>query len=187
MRVFVLYSTTEGHTRKLAQFAAARLAGLGHEALLRDTAEFVEPGIGRYDAALLMASVHKGHYQQSFIASARENRAALNAMPTAFVSVSLSAAGDDPADLAGLRGCVEHLQHDAQWQPGMVYHAAGAMPFTRYGFFTKRAIRSIARKRGKIVDTSEDYDLTDYADFTRFIDGFTASALAASQRPAIAS
>ena len=82
---------------------------------------------------------------------AHKNYDALNAISTAFVSVSLSAAGSNPSDLAGLRGCVDRLERDTLWRPVAVNHAAGAMPLSAYGFFMKLAIQFIARKRGQIV------------------------------------
>jgi menaquinone-dependent protoporphyrinogen oxidase len=177
MRVFILFSTTEGHARKLAQLAAARLTKLGHEVCVCDAAKFDQPDLAGFDAALLIASVHVAHYRRSFVAFARQHHDALNAIPTAFVSVSFSAAGDNPSDLAGLRACVERLKRDTAWHPGAIHHAAGAMLFSAYGFFTKLAIKSIARKRGKVVNTSEDYDLTNYAALGTFIDAFAAGAV----------
>jgi menaquinone-dependent protoporphyrinogen oxidase len=183
MRVFILFSTTEGHTRKLAQFAAARLTKRGHEVRVRDAAKSNLPDLAGFDVALLLASVHVGHYQHSFIEFVRDNHDVLNAMPSAFVSVSLSAAGDNPSDLAGLRDCVERLERDTLWHPGAVHHAAGAMLFSAYGFFTKLAIRLIARRRGTIVKTSEDYDLTDYTAFETFIDRFVAREISSTRKP----
>ena len=39
-----------------------------------------------------------------------------------------------------LRDCVEGLERDTLWRPGVVHHAAEAMPFSAYGFFTKSAL-----------------------------------------------
>ncbi len=130
MLILVLFSTTEGHTRKLAQFAAARLSGRGHEVLLHDAADPDLPDPAAFDAAFLLASVHLGRYRYSFVEFARESHNALNVIPTAFVSVSLSAAGDNLSDLNGIRTC-DRLEHDTRRRPGAVYHAAGAMRFQR--------------------------------------------------------
>jgi menaquinone-dependent protoporphyrinogen oxidase len=184
MAVLILFSTAEGHTRKLAQFAAARLAKSGHEVRLHDAARPDLPDPAKFGAALLLASVHLGRYQPSFLEFVRKNHDALNVMPNAFVSVSLSAAGNDPSDLAGLRACVERQERETLWHPEAVYHSAGAMRFSAYGFLTRLAIKYIARRRGKIVSTSEDYDLTDYAAFGAFLDRFAARAL--SPAPAAA-
>jgi menaquinone-dependent protoporphyrinogen oxidase len=180
--ILVAFSTTEGHTRKLAQSVAARLQGLGHEVQLNDAAHLDLHDAFRFDAALLLASVHLSRYQRSFIEFVRNNHDALNLIPSAFISVSLSAAGDNPSDLAGLRACVDRLERETLWHPRTVHHAGGAMRFSAYGFFTKLAIRYIARQRGKSVKTSEDYDLTDYAALETFIDRFAARALASTQK-----
>jgi menaquinone-dependent protoporphyrinogen oxidase len=186
VRVLIVFATTEGHTRKLAEFAAARLRRSGHQVRVCDAAQSEPPDPAAFAAALLMASVHLGGYQGQLRDFVRHNHAVLNAMPSAFVSASLSAAGDNPSDRAGLRDCVERLKRDTSWYPGAVYHAAGAMPFSAYGLLKKLAIKLIARRRGKIVKISEDYDLTDYAAFGDFIDSFAASAISSARRPAAA-
>src|ERR1700730_12487963 len=60
-------------------------------------------------------------------------------IPSAFVSVSLSAAGPDPSYLE-LRDCVGGLERDTLWRPGVVHHAPEAMLFSAYSFFTKSAL-----------------------------------------------
>jgi menaquinone-dependent protoporphyrinogen oxidase len=102
---------------------------------------------------------------------------------TAFVPVSLSAAGNEPSDLAGIRACIDRLERDTRWRPGAVHHTSGALQFSAYGPFTKLATQYVAHRRGKCVKTSEDYDLTDYAAFETFIDPFTAGALSSRQQP----
>ena len=68
-----------------------------------------------------------------------EDLSSSRTIPSAFVSVSLSAAGPDPSYLE-LRDCVEGLERDTLWRPGVVHDAAEAMPFSAYGFFTKSAL-----------------------------------------------
>jgi menaquinone-dependent protoporphyrinogen oxidase len=176
MRFLIVFATTEGHTRNLATFASDRLRRVGHQVHICDAAQSDMADFARFEAALLIASVHLGRYQASLTKFARTNHVALNAIPSAFVSVSLSAAGADPS-YPGLRDCVERLERDTFWRPGVVHHAAGAMPFSAYGFFTKFAIKLIARRHGMLVKSSQDYDLTDYAALEAFIDRFLASAI----------
>ena len=57
------------------------------------------------------------------------------------------------------------------------------MLFSAYSLFTKLAIKFIARRRGTIVKTSEDYDLTDYAALEMFIDRFVARAISSTRKP----
>jgi menaquinone-dependent protoporphyrinogen oxidase len=182
MLILVLFSTTEGHTQKLAHFAAARLRGYGYDVQLHDAARSGLPHPAEFDAAVLLASVHLGRYQRSFFEFARKYHDTLNAIPSAFVSVSLSAAGDNPSDLAGIRMCVNRLECNTSWHPVAVHHAGGAILFSSYGLLTKLAMKYIARRRGMSVKTSENYDLTDYTAFGTFIDDFAARAVSATQK-----
>jgi menaquinone-dependent protoporphyrinogen oxidase len=157
------------------------LRGCGHKVQLLEATQLDLPDAASFDAVLLLASVHLGRYQRPFVEFVRKNHDTLNLMPNAFISVSLSAAGDNPSDLAGIRECVDRLERETLWHPAAVHHAGGAMRFSAYGFFTKLAIRYIARRRGKSVKTSEDSDLTDYAVLETFADRFGARALASTQ------
>lgn len=50
-------------------------------------------------------------------------------------------------------------------------------------FFTKLAIKHIARRRGMTVKTSDDCDLTDYAALVTFVDRFVARAIGSKRKP----
>jgi menaquinone-dependent protoporphyrinogen oxidase len=180
MRILIVFATTEGHTRKLAAFAAEHLRQGGHQVRVCDAAQSDRPDLAAFEAALLFASLHLRRYQASLTRFARENHAALNAIASAFVSVSLSAAGDPSHP--GLRDCVERLTQDTLWRPSAVYHAAGAMPFSAYTIFMKLAIWLIARRHGMPVKTSQDYDLTDYATLEAFIGRFVANAPSSTEK-----
>jgi menaquinone-dependent protoporphyrinogen oxidase len=175
MNVLVLYGTTEGQTREIARFAADRLAARGHATTLVDAAE-VEPGFdpGAFDAALVAASLHAGQYQAPVVDFVRRHHAVLRGMPTAFVSVSLSAASDDPDDLAGLARCAAEFEHRTGWTPRAVHHAAGAFRFTRYGFLKRWALKYIAWRKGQPTDAGRDHELTDWRALGAFVDGFAA-------------
>ena len=76
MRVLIVFGTTEGHTRGLAEFMAARLAAGGHEVAVRDAAreDGGPPDPARFDAAIVAASLHAGHYQGEVARFARATR-----------------------------------------------------------------------------------------------------------------
>lgn len=169
----VVYGTTEGQTRKIARFIADRLAVLGHEARLIDAAE-PEPEPGTFGAAVIAASLHAGRYQAPVVDFVRRGHVTLNAMPAAFVSVSLSAASHDADDLDGLARCVADFEQRTQWRPREIYHAAGAFRFTQYDFLKRWALKYIAYRKGQPTDTSKDYELTDWDALGAFVDRFAA-------------
>jgi menaquinone-dependent protoporphyrinogen oxidase len=182
MRILIVYGTTEGHTRELCRFIAHKLSAAGHQIEAHDASE-APPEPSGFDAVILAGSLHLGRYQAALTDYARERHAQLDAMASAFVSVSLSAAGVDPNDWAGLGECLDRFERETLWRPRAVCQAAGAIRYSRYDYFKGLAIRFIAERRGVRTVASRDYDLTDYAALERFALEFARSAEPAGSAP----
>jgi menaquinone-dependent protoporphyrinogen oxidase len=177
MRVLVVYGTTEGQTRKIADFVAQRLARRGHEVVSANAGGVPSlPDPRRFDAILIAASVHLGRYQAAVIRFVREHRAAIAARANAFLSVSLAAAGHEPDDIAGLRKCVTDFTQATGWTPHRMHHVAGAFRYTAYPFLTRCIMQYKAYRKGAPTDTRHDYELTDWDDVARFADTFASTA-----------
>lgn len=174
-KILVLYGTTEGQTRRIARFIVDRLIAAGHEASLVDAAEAAaELNPRTFSAAVIAASLHTGHYQSAVVDFVRRHHDALNPMPTAFVSVSLSAASHDADDLDGLARCVANFERHTGWTPREIHHAAGAFRFTQYDFLKRWALKYIAYRKGQPTNTSRDYELTDWDALGAFVEVFAA-------------
>jgi menaquinone-dependent protoporphyrinogen oxidase len=175
MHILIAYATTDGQTRKIARFAADRLAGQGHavELLNVEDAEGLE--LSRFDGAVLAGSLHVGGYQKAlrtFVTGARDG---LAAMPTLFLSVSLSAAGTDPEDWAGLKTCLADFQDETGWSPSRTEHVAGAFKFSEYDFFRAWAMRRIADAKGETVEAGKDREYTDWPALGLALDAWAAA------------
>jgi menaquinone-dependent protoporphyrinogen oxidase len=169
MRILIVYGSTEGHTRDLSQFVARGLTDVGDEVAVCDAASGIAHLTpGSFDTVFLAASLHVGHYQAALVQFARSNHEFLNRVATAFVSVSLSAAGENPDDWEGLEQCLARFLHETRWMPKSVYQAEGAIRYSQYDFFKRLALKYIASKRGMQTITSRDYDLTDYEALKQF-------------------
>jgi menaquinone-dependent protoporphyrinogen oxidase len=163
MKILIVYATTDGQTRKIARYAADRLAdsGAAVELLAAEDAGGID--LGRFDGAILAGSLHIGGFQKALAAFARENAAALAGLPSLFLPVSLSAAGEDPSDWEGLRACVDRFRSETGWTPGRTEHVAGAFRFAGYDFFRAWAMRWIARQKGEAeAAVGEDKEYTDW-------------------------
>jgi menaquinone-dependent protoporphyrinogen oxidase len=177
MNILLVYGTTEGQTRKIAAFVADRLAADGqrvHSVDASDCAPPLDPGT--FDAVLIAASLHIGHYQSSVIHFVTQHRAALDARPNAFISVSLSAASDESEDVEGLKACVAEFIAQTGWTPRRIHHVAGAFRYTAYDFFKRWAMKYIAYRKGAPANTRRDFELTDWDDLRRFVDAYVESA-----------
>lgn len=178
MRTLIVFATVEGHTAELARVMAEDLHRAGHQVRLCDVEESHLPKPADFDAALIAGPVHRAAYPGELRRYVRRHHKTLNAMPSAFVSVSLWVTSDHPEDLEALNDCLQQFEHRTRWRPSMVHQAAGAIRYEAYGFLTKLAARLLAAGQGPATDTSENYDLTDYAAVEVFLNKFMASASA---------
>jgi menaquinone-dependent protoporphyrinogen oxidase len=118
--------------------------------------------------------VHKGKHQTCVQNFVKQNRAALDRLPTAFFSVSLAAHDRTKAAWKEVAGYIaKFAQQTGGWRPTKVGVFAGALLYTRYGFFTRWIMKKIARDRGSPdLDTSRDYVYTDWEAVRRFGEEF---------------
>jgi menaquinone-dependent protoporphyrinogen oxidase len=172
MAVLVLYATVEGHSRKIAEHAAGQLEGLGHEVVLSDIRE---PGFaipGRFDGVVLCAPIHIGRYPQTVIQFATDWKEALEAVPSALISVSLGIASESEEERAEAQAYPAKLEKKTGFRPGHVHHAAGALKFLEYDFFKRMMMRQIAAKEGGPIDVNRDHEFTDWDALDSFIRDF---------------
>jgi menaquinone-dependent protoporphyrinogen oxidase len=174
MKVLIAYASTEGQTRKIARFCADHLIDTGHSVELAQAGDAKDIALDRFDAVLLAGSVHAGRYQKGLRKLAQRQCDGLAGMKAAFMSVSLAAAGDDPADWDGLRACVDRFAEVTGWTPATVMHVAGAFRFSEYDFFKSWAMRWIAAQKGQSVDPHEDKEYTDWDALKETVDQWLA-------------
>jgi menaquinone-dependent protoporphyrinogen oxidase len=181
--ILVAYGTTEGQTRKVAEFIAERLRIRGHRVDLVDTAtpaaEQVTPS---YQAVVLGGSLHQHKHQSSLLDFAKRNRAWLVAMPSAVFSVSLSAALDDMESRIEVQRLLNDFVDECGLKPLAVRCIAGALKYTQYDYFKRLVMRLISRQAGRPTDTSQDYEYTNWDDVEAFVDEFLAAAKQAAAR-----
>lgn len=183
MKILLVYGTTEGQTQKIAGFVADHLGRMGHQAQLVnaiDATSGVDPR--EFDAVIVAASVHAGHYQSAIVHFVRQNVATIDARANAFLSVSLAAAGNDEDDVRGIARCVADFTQQTGWSPRLIHHVAGAFRYTSYDFFKRWAMKYIAYRKGAPTDTSRDYELTDWDDLARFVESFSGHPRTSSGR-----
>ena len=57
---------------------------------------------------------------------------------------------------------VSELLDDAGFDPKAVGLFAGALQYTKYGWITRRVMKSISAKEGRDTDTTRDFEYTDW-------------------------
>jgi menaquinone-dependent protoporphyrinogen oxidase len=177
LNVLVVYGTTEGQTRKIAERTASRIREGGHQAALHDSAAMAsDADFGLYHAFIVAASVHQQQHQETVTAFAIAHRKLLNARPSALISVSLSAVLEGEQTEA--QKYVDRLISVTDWQPRMTLLLGGALRFTEYDYFQEQIVKFIVLKGGSVASTGRDREFTDWNALAAFVDRFLETAAA---------
>lgn len=161
--LLILYGTTEGQTRKIAEYLSTAFSQKDVDVTLWDATHLPhDHSPKRFDAVMIAASVHQSLYQHAVDHYVLEHAKALNAKPTAFVSVSMNIASDHEEDIAEAKAYPDRFSLNTGWKPGRVHHCGGALRYTKYDFFKRWIMQRIARSKGEPSDTGHDYEFTDW-------------------------
>ena len=174
--LLIVYGTTEGQTRRIAEFVTAAAKARGVEVELVDSAAERAASVQPiYAAAIVCGSLHQHRYQASLLRFVKENRSWLAGIPTAFVSVSLAAAMEDARGRTEMAGAADAFSAESGWTPVVTRHVAGALRYTEYDYFKRLIVRLLASRPGGDPDTSRDHEYTDWDDLTRFVEEFVVA------------
>lgn len=173
-RILIAYDTTEGQTRKIAQHVADAIVRSGREVqvidIRRPPSGFTLDG---FDAIVIGASIHLGKHSRQLSQFVGRHLACLNAVPSAFFSVSLSAAGSEK-ERADASRFVEEFLSQSGWNPVIKTTIAGGLQYREYNFLKRWLMKKIARSGGKDTDTSKNHEYTDWNAVDQLVSGFLA-------------
>lgn len=172
-RFLVLFASHYGQTRSIAERITERLRGFGHEVDLFDARFGGLPAPEDYDVVALGSRVEVGRHASEIRGFIETNRTTLAEMPTAFFSVSMSAAklsaGTDPSGYMGA------MFDDLAWKPTRAVAFAGGLPYRKY-WFMRFVMKRISRSAGNTTDTSRNHEFTDWKRVESFADELAAMA-----------
>jgi menaquinone-dependent protoporphyrinogen oxidase len=175
MNILVVYATIEGHSRKIAEWIADYVRTNGNKGRVIDASALKgSPDVAGHDAVMIIAPVHQRIHPEAVLDFIFAHRDSLNANPTAFISVSLSAAFD--AGQAEARSYLDHLLECTGWKPTAMHLAAGALRYDEYDYFKEQIIRHVVLRGLGAADIKGDHDFTDWKALERFVDDFVRAA-----------
>lgn len=164
----IVHATTHGHTGRVAQRIADVMRAAGADVTAIELPKRGDPPGGPpsptgYDVVVAAGSLHAGKHQRQLVRWIRAHAPSLAAVPSALVSVSLTAAEDSEEARTATRACVDELIDETSWTPDRVLYVAGALQYREYDVATRVLMRLIARRHGQSTDAHEDVEYTDWA------------------------
>jgi menaquinone-dependent protoporphyrinogen oxidase len=176
--ILIVYGTTDGHTRKVAQVIAENLRAQRCSVDVVDAAGMLRRlSPESYDGVIVAASVHIGDYQRTVANWVRTHAQMLNLLPTAFLSVCLAVLEQGTKPRQEVLRIMRRFLERCGWRPTITKMVAGALPYTRYGWLKRLMMKRIVAKAGGDTDTTRDYEYTDWNDLRTFSRDFAELAV----------
>jgi menaquinone-dependent protoporphyrinogen oxidase len=138
------------------------------------------------------ASLHLGKHEPEIVKFVKDNLGELHRIPTLFLSVSLSEVTVEDSNApprkraeaqADVRRTIDAFLAETGWHPSHVAAVAGALMYSRYNFAIRFVMKRIARKAGVPVDTSRDYEFTDWTKLHGLVQEFVQSIPSNEENP----
>jgi menaquinone-dependent protoporphyrinogen oxidase len=128
-----------------------------------------------FDAALIGATIHVGQFQGSIREFVRSHLEQLQRIPSAFLSVSFTAASRKAKDRAQVRQSVTAFQKETGWRPNQVACIAGALRHNRLGNAKHWIMKRITKQTSGDMNTSHDGEYTNWNGVRLFVEDFLSS------------
>ncbi|WP_025733348.1 menaquinone-dependent protoporphyrinogen IX dehydrogenase [Carnimonas nigrificans] len=166
-KALLLYSTTDGHTRRIVEVIAESLAAQGVESDVVDINSGEPPSPERYTAVLIGASIRYGKFKPTVARYASTYAEQLNQKISAFVAVNLTARKEEKRSPT-TNAYTHKFLEATPWQPGHCEVVAGALRYPRYRLFDRLMIQLIMKMTGGETDPSKEIDYTDWERVSAF-------------------
>lgn len=167
--ILIVYGTKEGQTAKIAEHLGKQFLASGYQTNLINAKQIPKQfSFQGYNGVLIGSSIHMGSYSSAVSQFIRYYKDEIEKRPASFFSVSLSDASATPEERAQLDPYVKKFLNKAGWTPEKIGRFAGALAYTKYGWFTRFLMQKIATSKGQVADTSKDLELTDWEQVKNF-------------------
>jgi menaquinone-dependent protoporphyrinogen oxidase len=174
-RILIAFASREGQTDHIAHHIARQIENSKLLTRLVDVRSGeTEAGADDCDAAIVAGSVRRGRYDAALASFVMRHAPALRRVPSAFLSISLSAASFEPTERAAVDEIAQRFLAEVGWMPDEVLHVAGAVHDRGANLVERFVLYTILRQRGVEPRPTGDAELTDWPAIDAFVRRFLA-------------
>lgn len=167
MHILILYATRHGHTKKIAEFLKDLGVSLGHSVKAVNASGFSESPAA-FDRVVIASPIHIEKHHPSIRAYVKKYARELNRVKSAFLSISMTAAGTNQNGLRQIERITASFLSTTGWHPAAVEQVAGAVLYKDYNFLIRFIMKRISKKEGGSTDTSRNHVYTDWTKLQQF-------------------
>ena len=166
-RILIVYSTTDGHTRKICQRLKQVIEAHDHQATLTCLDDEPHADPEPFDKIVIGASIRYGKHQKQVYEYIKRNAKILDSRPNAFFSVNVVARKPEK-NQPGTNPYLKKFLKQISWQPGELAVFAGKIDYQRYRFRDRQIIRFIMWITKGPTDPDTVIEFTDWKQVETF-------------------
>jgi menaquinone-dependent protoporphyrinogen oxidase len=159
--VLIVYSTVDGHTRKICERLAQLIDAGGDRTTLVAIEDAPAVELAAYDKIVVGASIRYGRHRRSVFEFGNANARVLDRKRNAFFSVNV-VARKPQRDQPQTNPYVRKFLRRSRWQPKVLEVFAGRLDYPHYGFVDRLVIRFIMWITRGPTDPSAAVEFTDW-------------------------
>ena len=165
MKSLILYSTTDGHTKKISEFIKLNSKKNNFQILPID--ETYNISLADYDLIVIGASIRYGNHNPKVFKFIKQNIEVLKKAKNAFFSVNV-VARKEGKNTPDTNPYIRKFIKRSNWVPMKLGVFAGKVDYPNYNFINKAIIRFIMFITKGPTDTSQSYEFTNWDDIKSF-------------------
>lgn len=165
--ILILYSTTDGHTKKICQRIQSMVERYDNEVKLVSIDDESLVGLELFDKIVVGASIRYGKHNKKVLDFVMSNEEILEDKASAFFSVNVVArkpGKNQPEN----NPYMQKFLRQVLWQPDEVAVFAGKIDYPKYRFFDRLVIRLIMYITNGPTDPKVAVEFTDWAQVESF-------------------
>jgi menaquinone-dependent protoporphyrinogen oxidase len=140
--ILIIYSSTDGQTKKICQRLQRALAEQAHQVTLVSVADALHQDLRAFDKIVVGASIRYGKHHPHIVRLIHDNAELLNQKPSALFSVNLVARKPEKSQ-PETNPYMRRFLKQITWRPKLMAVFAGKIDYPSYGIFDRLIIQLI--------------------------------------------
>ncbi|MEO0435926.1 MAG: menaquinone-dependent protoporphyrinogen IX dehydrogenase [Pseudomonadota bacterium] len=165
--ILIIYSTTDGHTKKICSTIRTHLIAKGDDVKLVSVTSANTEELESFDKLIVGASIRYGKHSKQVRSFVSENKNVLDSKPNAFFSVNVVARKPEK-NTPDTNPYIGKFLEQVPWRPQHLGVFAGVINYQIYGFFDRLMIRFIMWMTKGPTDLSSNVEFTDWTRVDEF-------------------
>ena len=165
--ILLLYSSTDGHTRKICQRLKDVVEAHHHQVMLSSVEDSSELDINGFDKIVIGARIRYGKHSPLIYDFIKTHQRILESKPNAFFSVNVVARKPEK-NTPDTNPYIKKFLKQSPWKPRQVAVFAGKIEYRKYKFWDRQMIRFIMWITKGPTDLDTEVEFTDWKQVEAF-------------------